>query len=196
MFYYKKILLGELLLTTLSLLLLTACRNENVQSNQADDEYIIESVTVETNTDSVEQYTEYQEFDEQRELILNEPLEVGAYTVEITNLDILEENGKRALRIRLNWTNNSKETTSALSTIEFQAFQDKIEIVDRAHWDSIDLKQSYTNARPTGQIDGVEFAFIIEDISKPIELEMTANNSYNTSNNFKYFTTIDLNKLN
>lgn len=186
----------KLLLTTLCLLLLTACRNENVQSNQADDEYVIESVTVETNTDSVEQYTEYQEFDEQRELILNEPVEVGAYTVEITNLDILEENGKRALRIRLNWTNNSKETTSALSTIEFQAFQDKIEIVDHAFWDSINDKRSYTKARPTGQIDGVEFAFIIEDISKPIELEMTANNSYNTSNNFKYFTIIDLNKLN
>lgn len=194
----------KILFTTLVTLILSGCSNSSqpdiIEVSDYSDEEIDKAIVEHINKgiESInDEFDDNNLYDEEKDLVLNEPLEIGEYTVTFTAFEIVKDGeGNNTLLFRFDWVNNSDETISPLSSIYFEAFQNKLQIIEHAYGDNINSEDGYRQARPTGRIENVEEAFIIKDMSQPIELEMIPQNIHNTSvNRYKYTATIDLSEF-
>ena len=100
--------------------------------------------------------------------------DIGDYIVSIVSHKITEDyEGKKAILFELGYTNNSSKTTSFISSIDFSAFQDGVEL------ETAILSNEYSgtgasqmrNLRP-GAGASVSIAFIMTSDTSPVEIEI------------------------
>lgn len=169
-------------------LLLTACGGTETTTTEATPEPVAqETPTVE---DPVEEETVAEEATEEPvEEVEEEPVEetpaapeekeIGmgeAITLEdsemvITGAEVVTgSEDEEILKITVNWTNKTEDTTSAMATTYIKAFQGGSEI-ERAHdYTVINSDQEMAEARPDSTVEGLEFGFILKDMS-PVEID-------------------------
>ena len=102
------------------------------------------------------------------------PATLGDYEVEIKSAVVTQDSdGNPAVVITYSWTNNSAETTTPLSSVTTSVFQNGIGmestyVSDKTIYDS---ELYWTEVRPGTTID-VQEAFVLNDTTSPIEVEI------------------------
>ena len=128
------------------------------------------SPTVETPIESKEQN------DVSSETQASTPLNaatVGDYYVEIKSASLSTDyEGNPAIIITYSWTNNSEDTTSAMTSVSCSAFQDGVGLETAIILDdAYDAGSSMTEVRPGTTID-VQSAFVLLDETSVVEIEV------------------------
>lgn len=99
---------------------------------------------------------------------------VGGYTVSIVSHKITEDyEGKKAVLFELGFTNNSDRTTSFISSIDFSAFQNGVELETAilTNDDSGIGASQMRNIKP-GAGTSVKIAFVLTSDTSPVEIEI------------------------
>lgn len=167
----------SLLLFGASALLLTACGEgtetpADVTSVDTASEVSSAVESVES-VESVDSTVEKAPADTSREIVLGQPMEVGDYIITIQSYGLgVDYDGKDALIINYDWTNNSDEAASPFMTFILKGFQDGIETSDVFMVDGVDLGIGQKEVRPGSTLEGAQDIIGVDDLSKPIELEI------------------------
>ena len=99
--------------------------------------------------------------------------DLGAYHVEIKGARLSKDrDGSPAIIVVFAWTNNSKETTSALTVFKEKAFQNGIEADFSAYIEGYNLSPELKEIRPGATLE-VERAFKLTSETAPVEVEIT-----------------------
>ncbi len=100
---------------------------------------------------------------------------LGNFDVEIKDAVLSEDyEGNQAIVITYSWTNNSEETTSVMSSMMEQAFQDGVEL-DVAIMDNPDIYDAdgqLKDVRPGTTIDA-QCAFVLTSNTSVVEFEIS-----------------------
>lgn len=100
--------------------------------------------------------------------------DVGAYHVEIKGAKLAKDYEENpVIVVTYAWTNNSEETTSAMTAIMGKAFQGGIQLDSAIVGDSkvYDSGASMKEIRPGATLD-VQSAFVLRDTTSPVEVEV------------------------
>ena len=122
-------------------------------------------------------------------LEIGKEVQVGAYSVTVTKLEIVNDwDGTKVLKVTYDWKNNSGEATAPFVSISFRGFQDGVQTDWSYFSDAIKLEKSQKEVKPGASLSGIQDGVGITDISKPlvIELEQWGGFGYGT-----YTMTID-----
>lgn len=147
--------------------------------------------------EATEQVSEDEESEETTEpsnaIVLGEPIELGDYTITVQDYSLgADYEGNDALIIEYDWANNSEDAVAPFMTFTFKGFQDNVETGDVFMVEGVDLETGQKEVRPEGQVEGAQTAVGIDDLSQPLELELTE--SFSIDNN-SYTTEIDLSTI-
>lgn len=190
-----------------SILLLAACGGEetntkNETNTTNDTETVSDNSTennIEDNTENNgenndENTTEENNDDEtDNSIVLGEPIEVGDFTMTITEFSLgTDYDGNDALIITYDWENSSDESASPFITFDLKAFQDNVQTDDTFMVEGVDLESSQKEVKPEGKIEGAHDAVGINDMTQPLELELEELFSFDDD---VYSITIDLSEL-
>ncbi|MEI3600179.1 MULTISPECIES: DUF5067 domain-containing protein [unclassified Oceanobacillus] len=180
------------------LLVLSACGDTNNESGQQEE-------NAEPETNDVAQNEEIEEAEEEQEeeveveessgneIVLGEPINVGEYEMTIQSYSLgVDYDGKDALIIEYDWVNNSDESASPFMTFMLKGFQDGVETDEVFMVDDVDLSIGQKEVRPGGSIEGAQDIVGIDDLSKPLELELDELMSFESN---PYLVEIDLSTL-
>lgn len=98
---------------------------------------------------------------------------VGDYYVEIKSAALSQDyEGNPAIIITYSWTNNSEDTTSALTAVSCNAFQNGVGLETAIIMsDDYDSGSSMTEVRPGTTID-IQSAFVLQDTMSVVEVEV------------------------
>lgn len=99
---------------------------------------------------------------------------VGDYDVEIKSAVLTDDyEGNPAIIVTYAWTNNSEETTSAMTSVSCSAFQDGVGLETAIIMDDsvFDSDSSMTEVRPGTTID-VQSAFVLSNTTSVVEVEV------------------------
>lgn len=155
-------------------LLLTACGGTETTTTEATPEpAAAETPTVEdpVEEEAVETPPEAPATPEEKEIGMGDVITLEDSEMVITGAEVVtgSEDGE-ILKITVNWTNKTDDTTSAMATTYIKAFQGGSEI-ERAHdYTVINSDQEMAEARPDSTVEGLEFGFILKDMS-PVEID-------------------------
>lgn len=100
---------------------------------------------------------------------------LGDYHVEIKSAALAEEDGGNpAVIITYTWTNNSKDTSSAMVSFVEKAFQDGVQLDSATIGDSsvYDFDSMLKNVEPGGSLD-VQRAYVLKDETSVVTFELT-----------------------
>lgn len=156
----------KLALVLMLTLFLSACSTEPSTT---------EAVTTEAATEAqTEAVTEAEtEASTGKEIVLGQPLEVGDYTVTIQSYQLAKNfDGGDALVINYDWVNNSDAAASPFMTFMIKGFQDGVETSDEGYVEEVDLGMGQKEVKPGGQITGAQDVIGIDDINKPLLIEL------------------------
>lgn len=93
-------------------------------------------------------------------------------SVEVKDATLVRAyNGKDAIWVNCTWSNLSEKTTSAVSAMECQAFQDGVEL--DTSWVDQEDKEKARDIRPGTSLD-VCYVFILRSETSTVEVELTA----------------------
>ncbi len=101
--------------------------------------------------------------------------DLGDYHVEIKGAALAKDyQGNPAIIITCSWTNNSEDTTSALTSVAGRAFQDGVQLENAMIMDSdiYDSGASMKEVRPGTAID-IQCAYVLTSETSIVEFEMT-----------------------
>jgi hypothetical protein len=108
------------------------------------------------------------------ELVLGEPIELGDYTMTITDLSVTNDyDGNPMLIYTYDWTNNSEDTTSPFMTFNLVGFQNDVSTESSPFSEQVDYGSGQVDVRPGGSVEGVQGAIGLESTEEPVELELT-----------------------
>ena len=98
---------------------------------------------------------------------------LGDYYVEIKSADLSQDyEGNPAIIITYVWTNNSADTTSAMTSVSCSAFQNGVGLESAIIMSDDYVSDSFmTEVRPGTTID-VQAAFILQDTTNVVEVEV------------------------
>ena len=158
-------------------MLITACASSNDGGNQQQTD---DSAT-DSSTENDQQATDGQQVQETEDGEEDAPEEekssaatLGDYEVEIKSASIVQDyEGNPAIVVTYSWTNNSEDTTSAITSVSCSAFQSGVGletaiIMDDSAYDSDSFM---TEVRPGTTID-VQAAFVLNDKTSIVEVEI------------------------
>lgn len=108
------------------------------------------------------------------EIVLGEPIEFEDFSVTIKSLSVITDyEGKPALKVVYDWTNNGEDTNAPFTSFSITGFQNGVETDDFVMSDQLDLGIGQNNVRPGATITDAEDAVVIADMAAPLELELT-----------------------
>lgn len=124
---------------------------------------------------------------------IGKTLSLADVTFTITDLSIADDyEGNQALVITYDWENNSEDSKSPYLTFSAKGFQDGVETDSAIFVDGVDLGKGQKEVKSGGKISGAHTTVGIEDMSKPLLLEI---DKLITFNKDPYYMEIDLNEL-
>lgn len=100
---------------------------------------------------------------------------VGDYDIEIKSAALAQDyEGNPAIIITYAWTNNSNDTTNAMTSMYSQAFQDGVELETAMILDSdvYDSDASMKDVRPGTTID-IQAAYVLDSETSVVEFEVS-----------------------
>lgn len=150
--------------------------NQEISENIPDEEVVSDASDNEGSSEDEKEVNASDETDNQNEVTAQSAnaAELGDYYVEIKSAKLAEDyEGKPCIVVTYAWTNNSDETTNALTSVICKAFQNGIGlenaiIADREVYDS---NSFMTDVRPGTTID-VQIAFLLGDSESIVEVEI------------------------
>lgn len=101
--------------------------------------------------------------------------DLGDYHVEIKKAALAKDyEGNPAIIITYSWTNNSEDTTNALTSVAGKAFQDGVQLETAIIMDSdlYDSEASMKDVRPGTALD-IQCAYVLTSETSIVEFEMT-----------------------
>lgn len=139
---------------------------------------IVEKAVDEATKNSTENETENKEENKEEDdkftIEIGKKLEFKKFTVEITGYKIIKTyNGKEALKIIYDFTNTSDEEASANFSLKFNAYQDGVETDNVLLADDLNRSTGNKKAKPGACVKNCEDAVGIDDMSKPLRLELS-----------------------
>ncbi|MFL2134826.1 MAG: DUF5067 domain-containing protein [Ruoffia tabacinasalis] len=154
---------------------------------------VVESSQV-TASDDVSEATEPEPVEVDDNIIeVGKALSLADVTFTITDLSIADDyEGNQALVITYDWENNSEDSKSPYLTFSAKGFQDGVETDSAIFVDGVDLGKGQKEVKSGGKISGAHTTVGIEDMSKPLLLEI---DELITFNKDPYYMEIDLNEL-
>lgn len=154
---------------------------------------VVESSQV-TASDDVSEATEPEPVEVDDNIIeVGKTLSLADVTFTITDLSIADDyEGNQALVITYDWENNSEGSKSPYLTFSAKGFQDGVETDSAIFVDGVDLGKGQKEVKSGGKISGAHTTVGIEDMSKPLLLEI---DELITFNKDPYYMEIDLNEL-
>lgn len=154
---------------------------------------VVESSQV-TASDDVSEATEPEPVEVDDNIIeVGKNLSLADVTFTITDLSIADDyEGNQALVITYDWENNSEDSKSPYLTFSAKGFQDGVETDSAIFVDGVDLGKGQKEVKSGGKISGAHTTVGIEDMSKPLLLEI---DELITFNKDPYYMEIDLNEL-
>lgn len=162
----------KMMLISMSALVLGAC-SDTVEEEPTDDEVSTSEVVEDVEAAEVSSEGEVVEEEKALEIVLGQPMELGDYTVTFQSYSLgVDYEGKDALIINYDWVNNSDDTTAPFMSFVTKAFQDGVETGDVFMVDGVDLGIGQSEVKPGAQITGAQDIVAIEDLSKPLVLEV------------------------
>lgn len=114
---------------------------------------------------------------------------LGDYTVSVVDYALTQDyEGKPAVVITYNWTNNSDDTTSFAVALNSKVFQNDIQCDIAVVMDSnVYSADNYMkNIRPGASLD-VQLAYVLQDSTNPIEVEVSELISFSDDKIIKTF---------
>lgn len=124
---------------------------------------------------------------------VGQALSLADVSFTITDLSIADDyEGNQALVITYDWENNSEDSKSPYLTFSAKGFQDGVETDSAIFVDGVDLGKGQKEVKSGGKISGAHTTVGIEDMSKPLLLEI---DELITFNKEPYYMEIDLNEL-
>ena len=133
-----------------------------------------ETVTVEAEKQSWG-YSDLQSSEEKGQGSVEGAGDLGNYHVEIKDAFLAKDyEGNPAMVVTYSWTNNSEDTTSAMTSVAEKAFQDGVQL-DTAllmDVDGFESGTSMTEVRPGTTID-IQCAFLLTSDTSIVEFEIT-----------------------
>lgn len=162
-------------------MLITACTSSNDGRNQQQTDDSVTDSATDSPTQNDQQATDGQQVQETEDREEDAPEEeknsaatLGDYEVEIKSASIVQDyEGNPAIVVTYSWTNNSEDTTSAITSVSCSAFQSGVGletaiIMDNSAYDSDSFM---TEVRPGTTID-VQAAFVLNDETSIVEVEI------------------------
>lgn len=154
----------------------TAPEDETEAAKETDP--VVEETDVpeetENETDPVIEETEV--LDETENTIeLGKAIVFDEFEITITELKVVKNwEGGHGLRISYDWTNTGDEGTMASLTFSMKGFQDDVETSGYVVMsDDVDFEPGQKVVKPGGVITGAHDAVPIDDMAKPLLLELT-----------------------
>lgn len=181
------------LLSVSTTLLLAACGEETTTSDPDIDIEEVEEEDEVATEEPEEDLEDEEDTSTENEIVLGEAIELDDYTITIQSYELTTDyEGNDALIINFDWVNNSEETVMPTMTYIFSAFQNGVETDDVFMIDGVDLGISQREVRPEGTIEGVQDQVGVNDLSEPLELELSGFLSLDSTS---YTTVLDLSSL-
>jgi hypothetical protein len=195
-----------LMLGFASTLILTACGEEAADTSaeeptDTESTEVAEDTDTDAGNDTDEEVTEDEPEEEEeeaveeseREIVLGEPMQIGDYTMTITDYSLgTDYEGNDALIVTYDWENSSDESASPFMTFMLKGFQDNVETEDVFMVDGADIGAGQKEVRPEGKIEGAHTVVGINDLDQPLELELDVLISFTSD---PYTTVLDLSTL-
>ncbi len=106
---------------------------------------------------------------------LGVPVTLGKYEVTVKELSLTQDyEGKPALKIVFDWTNNGDEARAPIWSVSFTGFQDGIETESSVLFaDGVDSSVTMKEVKPGATLTDVQMAIGITDLMKPLSLELS-----------------------
>lgn len=124
---------------------------------------------------------------------IGKELDFKKFSVEVTGYEIIPAyKNKKALKIIYKFTNKSDDVLQPYLQASFKGFQDNIETDDVYAADNINFTIKSKDVKPGASLENCQSAVGIDDISKPLTLEVSKLISFG---NVTYSVTLDLSQI-
>lgn len=174
-----------------SSLVLGACGDDG--GSESEESATTDETEEVVEEEEVESTEEEEEKEGEKEIVLGEPMNIGDYTMTITDYSLgVDYDGNDALIITYDWENTSDETASPFMTFMMMGFQDNAQTDDVFMVEDVDLEPGQKEYKPGGKVEGAHDAVGIDNLDQPLVLELEELMSFEDE---VYSTTIDLSEL-
>ena len=143
-----------------------------VEEVVAEDTDVEEEIK-EENVVEEEESEEVEEELSGNEIVLGEPINLGDYVMTIKGYELATDyEGKNALVVTYDWTNNSDDTVAPFLTFRLKGFQNGVETDDVFMVDGVDLGTGQNDARPGSTIENAQTVVGVDDLDTEMELAL------------------------
>lgn len=172
----------KIILVLLMSFVLVGCGSSTTETKPEES-----SETVETVEETTEEAVPVEE--PKNIIELGVPIEFDDFVITIQSFELTTDyEGKDIIKYVYDYTNNGDDATMPSFSYSLKAFQDGVETENPFMSDKVDLGIGQKEIKAGATLNGCEGMIGIEDISKPIELELEKLISFDST---KYTLTID-----